>query len=189
MLRKWVPVTFVLIIPVLLLSACGTAQERARKKLEARGLQFTEQAFVDSAGKGDGDAVKLFLAAGMNSNSANTDGRAALFAAALAGNETIVDQLLDAGADINTKTKEGQTPLMGAAVKGNTRIVNILFSRGADLNVKDSHEFTALMYADGAEKPETRGALVKAGAPDWHPGPLKTLDKLIPLPKKSQEQL
>lgn len=126
MLRKRVSVSFVLIIPVLLLSACSTTQERAMKKLEARGIQFTEQVFVDSAGKGDGDAVKLFLAAGMNPNAANTDGRPALFAAALAGNETIVDQLLDAGADVNTKTKDGQTPLMGAAVKGNTRIVNVL---------------------------------------------------------------
>lgn len=189
MMRKLGSVSFVLIISVLLLSACSTAQEGARKKLEARGIQFTEQAFVDSAGKGDGDALKLFLAAGMNPNAVNTDGRSALFAAALAGNEAIVDQLLDAGADVNAKTKDGQTPLMSAAVKGNTRIVNILFSRGADLNVKDSHGFTALMYADGAEKPETRAALIKAGAPDWHPVPLKTPDKPIPLPKKSQEKL
>jgi ankyrin repeat protein len=187
-IRKPSAISALLLIPLLLLSACGTAQEGAIKKLEARGLQFTEQAFVDSAGKGDGDAVKLFLAAGMNPNSANTDGRPALFAAALAGNETIVDQLLDAGADVNTKTKDGQTPLMGAAVKGNTRIVNILFSRGADLNVKDNYEFTALMYADGAEKSETRAALIKAGAPDWHPGPLKTPDEPIPLPKKNQEK-
>lgn len=189
MLRRWGALSFVLVILLFLLSACGTTQERARKKLQARGIQFTEQAFVDSAGKGDGDTVKLFLAAGMNPNAANTDGRPALFAAALAGNETIVDQLLDAGAGVNTKTKDGQTPLMGAAVKGNTRIVNILFSRGADLNVKDNYEFTAVMYADGAEKPETRAALIKAGAPDWHPGPLKTPDNLIPLPKKNQEKL
>ena len=189
MLRKWGSVSLILIIPLLLLSACGTAQERARKKLEARGIQFTEQAFVDSAGKGDGDAVKLFLAAGMNPNAANTDGRPALLVAAtLAGNETMVDQLLDAGADVNTKTKDGQTALMGAAVNGNTRIVNILLSRGADLNVKDSHEFTALMYADGANKSEARAALVKAGAQDWHPGPLETPAKPIPLPKKKLEK-
>jgi ankyrin repeat protein len=189
MLRRWVFVSFVVIIPLLLLSACGTAQERARKKLEARGIQFTEQAFVESAGKGDGYAVKLFLAAGMKPDAANSDGRPALVAASLGSHETVVDELLDAGADVNTKTKDGQTPLMGAAVIGNTRIVNILLSRGADLNVKDGLEFTALMYADGASKSEVRAVLVKAGAQDWHPAPLETPDKPIPLPKKSQEQL
>lgn len=188
MLRKPGAVSVLLIVPLLLLSACGTAQERARKKLEQRGIQFTEQALVDSANKGDGDAVKLFLVAGMNPNAANADGRPALVAATLAGNETIADQLLDAGADVNTKTKDGQTPLMGAAVNGNTRIVNSFLSRGADLNVKDSHGFTAVMYAGGANKSEARAALVKAGAADWHPDPLETPKSPIPLPKKKPER-
>ena len=188
MLKKWGFVSLVLIIPLLLLSACSTAQERARKKLEARGIQFTEQAFVDSASKGDGNAVKLFLAAGMNPNALNSDGKPALVVATLAGNETMVDQLLDGKADINIKTKDGQTPLMGAAVNGNTRIVNTLLSRGADFDVKDTHEFTALMYADGAHKSEVRGLLVKAGAKDWHPWPLETPAQPIPLPKKKSEK-
>lgn len=188
MLKKWVFVSLVLIIPLLLLSACSAAQESARKKLEARGIQFTDQAFVDSAGKDDSDAVKLFLAAGMNPNTTNNDGRPALVAAALEGRETVVDQLLDAGADVNAKTKEGQTALMGAAVNGKTRVVNILLSRGADFNVKDAHEFTALMYADGAHKSDVRELLVKAGAKDWHPGPLQTPEKPIPLPKKQAEK-
>src|SRR5713226_4459138 len=98
MLRKLASASFVLIVPLLFLSACSTAQERTRKKLEAKGIQFTEQAFVDSANKGDADALKLFLAAGMNPNAANSDGKTALVEAALAGRETIVDQLLDAGA-------------------------------------------------------------------------------------------
>lgn len=188
MLRKWGSVSLVLIVPLLVLAACGTAQERARKKLEARGVQFTEQAFVDSASKGDGDAVKLFLAAGMNPNALNSDGKPALVVATLAGNETMVDQLLDGRADVNIKTKDGQTPLMGTAVNGNTRIVNILLSRGADLNVKDSHGFTALMYADGAKNSDVRAVLVKAGAQDWHPGPLETPKTPIPLPKKKLER-
>jgi len=188
MLRKWGSVSLILIIPLLLLSACSTAQEHARKKLDARGIQFTEQAFFDSAGKGDADAVKWFLAAGMNPNAANTDGRPALVAATLAGNEAMVDQLLDGRADVNIKTKDGQTPLMGAAMNGNIRIVNMLLSRGADLNVKDSHEFTALMYADSANKPEVRAVLVKAGATDWHPGPPETPKSPIPFPKKKLEK-
>lgn len=188
MVRKWGSVSFVLILPLLLLSACSTAQERARKKLEARRIQFTAQAFVDSADKADADAVKLFLAAGMKSNSTNGDGRPALVAATLGGHETVVDELLDAGAEVNAKTKDGQTPLMGAAVNGNTRIVNILLSRGADLNVKDSHGFSALMYADGASKSDVRGLLVKAGAQDWHPAPLETPAKPIPVPNKKQER-
>jgi ankyrin repeat protein len=183
--RKWSSVAIVLIISLFLLSACSTAQQRARKELDQKGIQFTAEALVESASKGNGDAVKLLLTAGMNPNSANSDGKTALVVATLAGNETMVDQLLDARADVNAKTKDGQTPLMGAAVNGNTRIVNILLSRGADLNLKDSHGFTALMYADGANKSEARAVLFKAGAQDWHPGPLETPAKPIPLPKKS----
>jgi ankyrin repeat protein len=179
---------FLIITPLLLFAACSTPQQSARKELDQKGFQFTEQAFFDSAGKGDVDAVKLFLAAGMNPNAANSDGKPALVAATLAGNEAIVDELLDGRADINIKSKDGQTPLMGAAVNGNPRVVNILLSRGADLNVKDSHEFTALMYADGANKPEVRAVLVKAGATDWHPAPLETPKSPIPLPKKKLEK-
>ena len=179
---------FLTITPLLFFAACSTSQQRARKELDQKGFQFTEQALFDSAGKGDVDAVKLFLAAGMNPNAANTEGKPALVAATLAGNEAMVDQLLDGRADVNIKSKDGQTPLMGAAVNGNMRIVNMLLSRGADTNLKDSHEFTALMYADGANKSEVRVVLVKAGAQDWHPGPLETPAKPIPLPKKKLEK-
>ena len=179
---------FLTIMPLLLFAACSTPQQRARKELDQKGFQFTEQAFVDSASKGDGDAVKLFLAAGVNGNAMNSDGKPALVVATLGGNEAMVDDLLDGRADINIRSKDGQTPLMGAAVNGNTRIVNILLSRGADMNVKDSHEFTALMYADSASKSEVRAVLVKAGAQDWHPGPSETPAKPIPLPKKKLER-
>lgn len=188
MLKKLKVVSVLLVMPLLVLTACGTAQQRAQKKLEQRGIQFTEQAFVDSASKGDSDAVKLFLDAGMNPNVLNSDGKPALVVATLAGNEAMVDQLLDGKADINIRTKDGQTPLMGAAVNGNPRVVNILLSRGAELDTKDTHEFTALMYADGAHKPEVRELLVKAGAKDWHPGPLETPAKPIPLPRKQAEK-
>src|SRR5581483_161851 len=188
MLKKLAVVSVLVVMPLLILAACGTAQQRAQRKLEQRGIPFTEDAFVENAYKGDSDAVKLFLDAGMNPNAANHDGRPAPVAAALEGRETVVDQLLDARGDINVKTKEGQTALMGAAVNGNPQVVNMLLSRGAELDTKDAHDFTALMYADGAHKPEVRDLLVKAGAKDWHPGPLETPAKPIPLPKKQAEK-
>ena len=181
-------ISFFLAMSLLFISACGTAQERARKKLEQMDIQFSDEAFVDSASKGDGDAVKLFLAAGINPNALNGDGKPALVVATLAGNEAMVDQLLDGKADVNIRTRDGQTPLMGAAVNGNIRILNILLSRGADLNAKDIHGFTALMYADGASKSEARELLVKAGAEGWQPGSLETPEKAIPLPKKQAEK-
>ena len=187
MLRKPGVISFLLVTPLVFVWACATPHQRAAKALEQKGIGFTGEAFVDSASKGDSDTVKLFLAAGMKPNSTNNDGRPALVAAALEGRETVVDQLLDAGADVNAKTKEGETALMGAAVNGNTRVVNILLSRGADMDVKDSHDFTALMYADGAHQSEVRGVLVKAGAKDWHPGPLQTPETPIPLPKKTEK--
>jgi ankyrin repeat protein len=188
MLRKPGPTSLLLLIPLFLLGACVTPQQRARHELDQKGIPFTEDSFIENAYTGDSDALTLFLVAGMKPNATNHDGRSALVVAALAGRETVVAQLLDAGADINARTKEGQTALMGAAVNGSTRIINLLLSRGADMNIKDSQEFTALMYADGANKSEVRELLVKAGAKDWHPGPLEIPEKPIPLPKKQAEK-
>ncbi len=188
MLNKPSAMSLLLVTLLFHLSACSTAQQRARTELDRKGIQFTENAFVDSASKGDSDAVKLFIAAGMKPNATNHDGRPALVEAALKGNEAVVDQLLEAGADVNAKTWEGQTALMGAAVNGNLRVVNILISRGADLNLKDGHEFTALMYADGAGNAHVRPLLVKAGANDQSPSPLQDPAKPIPLRKKKIEK-
>ena len=184
MLTQLSRISLLLVLPLLLLSACSSRQDRAKRDLNKKGIEYSEQAFVERAKDGDADAVKLFLTAGMKPNAPNNDGRPALVEAALAGREAIVDELLDAGADVNAKTKEEQTALMGAAINGNTRIANILLARGADANVKDDHGFTALMYADGAGKSQVRDILVKAGAQDWHPNPLKTPESPIPLPGK-----
>ena len=184
MLKQLSRISLVAVVPLLLLSAFSSSQERAKKDLGKKGIDYSAQAFVESAKNGDADAVKLFLAAGMKPDSRNNDGRPALMAAALSGKEAVVDELLDAGAEVNVKTREGQTPLMGAAVNGNARIANILLARGADSSVKDDHGFTALMYADGAEKPQVREVLVKAGTQDWHTGPLQTPANPIPLAKK-----
>lgn len=184
MLTQISRLSLLVVLPMLLLSACTSREERAKRDLNKKGKEYSEQAFVEAAKSGDADTVKLFLAAGMKPNATNNDGRPALVEAALADREAVVDELLDAGADVNAKTKEGQTALMGAAVNGNPRIANILLARGADANVKDTHGFTALMYADGAGKSQVRDILVKAGVQDWHPGPLQTPATPIPLAKK-----
>jgi len=57
MRRKTGASSLLLLIPLLLLSACSTPQQRARNGLDQKGIQFTEDAFVENAFKGDSDAV------------------------------------------------------------------------------------------------------------------------------------
>jgi len=101
-----------LLIPV---TASGQNPEAASKKLENRNIPWGADEFIDRARQGDTGVVELFLAAGMDPNVKDKDGRTALMWAAANGYPTIVRALLAAGADVKTKDKFGMTAIMKAA--------------------------------------------------------------------------
>jgi ankyrin repeat protein len=78
---------------VALLVGCGSSPESARKNLAKLGKDFTPATFTECVGNGDKEAVRLFLAAGMDVNTPGDGGITALAAAAMKGNTELVRTL------------------------------------------------------------------------------------------------
>ena len=108
-------------------------RDEARIKLGQLSLPFTEEAFLKSASNVDVYAVKLFLAAGMNPNVADSEGVTALMLAAGAGSAAMVDVLLKAKADVNQRKRfaSHSTALAWAVVNDRPDILRALANSGA----------------------------------------------------------
>ena len=141
-----------------------------REELATRGLDFTAYVFADRAGAGDMDAIKLFLAAGMDVNAVNPGyGRGgvrenALLAASSGGYAEIVSYLLEKGAAVNKRDFQDQSPLMAAAIAGHTEIVANLAASGADVNAKGAYGQTPLIFAATSGSVESARILLGWGA-------------------------
>jgi uncharacterized protein len=83
-----------------------SVQARARATLQNSGIAFSDESFLRYAQSGDASIVDLFLAAGININSKNSEGETALVLASRKGHTTLAESLLRAGAD--------PIPLIGA---------------------------------------------------------------------------
>lgn len=146
------------------ITACGKSPEKARKELGQMGIEYSEQSFIKTVLNGDKLAVELFLAAGMNANTRDSDGRTALNSAISEGHEDIADILLQKGADVNAFGYGGLTALMSAAGKDYPTIAKKLIKKGADINAKSDIGFTALLFAAHQSSIETIKVLINEGA-------------------------
>lgn len=131
----------------LLLAGCEKPADRARRLLEANNIAFTADDFVDAAGRGDAETVRLFIEAGMDTGSMDTNGYTALMRAAEQGNTEVVQILISAGANLDAQGIEGVTALMQAAQFNRLEVVRALISAGADLRPVDEKGWSALMKA------------------------------------------
>ncbi len=132
-------------LPVL--AGCEKPAEQARRKLEANNIAFSADDFVDAAGRGDSETVRLFIKAGMDTSSLDTNGYTALMRAAEQGNTEVVQILIAAGANLDAQGIEGVTALMQAAQFNRLEVVRTLISAGADLRPVDEKGWSALMKA------------------------------------------
>ena len=96
----------------------------------------------DAAQSGDIEAVKGFLAAGMDVNAIDENrGMTALVYAVDKGHKEIVEILISEGADVNVMVSNdegvgGFTPLFVAAQSGHAEVAGLLVANGAEVNVK-----------------------------------------------------
>ena len=96
----------------------------------------------DAAQSGDIEAVKGFLAAGMDVNAIDENrGMTALVYAVDKGHKEIVEILISEGADVNVMVSndegvDGFTSLFFAARSGHTEVAELLIANGAEVNVK-----------------------------------------------------
>ena len=105
------------------------------------------------------DAVKVLIDAGAAVDTKDQNGRTALHAAALGGDDAIAKALLAKGADLNAEDQAGSTALTYAAANGHDRFVQMLQTAG----LKKGSEMALALAARGCY-PETLAILLKSKA-------------------------
>jgi ankyrin repeat protein len=124
----------------------GQSPERARLELKDLSVDYTPQAFIQRAQQGDIQAVKVFLAAGMDPNTKDAKGNTALMYAVAENRTELIKVLLKAKANVNEKN-DGQTALSWSAARGKLDAVHLLLDHGADAQTINQAFVTAAEYA------------------------------------------
>jgi ankyrin repeat protein len=87
----------------------------------------------------------------------------AIFAAAYAGKQEILQLLVTNGFNVDDRNELGETPLQATASSGNVHAVRFLLESGADINLSSARG-TALCYAASADNAEMVSYLLTKGA-------------------------
>jgi ankyrin repeat protein len=156
----------VLFALVALVGGCSKSpQEQARNTLVGKmGVVWSAGNFLDAARNGKSNVVGLFQQGGMDSETADDEGRTALILAAAQGHVDTVKTLLANGADVNNSDKQGKTALIWAAEWDHIPAAQALLVNGADVNHKANDGSTALTAAKAKGDAELVALLEKAGA-------------------------
>lgn len=139
----------------------------AIKELELLGIRFNAWEFLKIINEGNQKLVDLFVRAGINVNTRNSDGDSCLQIALRNGFTVIANILLKAGADANAKDAIGLTPLQvayGKKTQGYRELTEQLVITGADVNVRDNKGWTPLMVAISTRDEDMVTLLLRNGA-------------------------
>jgi ankyrin repeat protein len=151
MSSSYLTVSGFVLVSLLSLPAFGSSHQEARRELERRNIAFDNNTFVEYAALGNRAVVELFLAAGLNVNARDKDGRSAIRLAARDGRADVVRTLLLHRAAVDQASQgayeEGKTALMFAAQRGPAKVVETLLDAGAKIDATTHAGKTALMYA------------------------------------------
>jgi ankyrin repeat protein len=119
----------------------------ARDRLREMGIEYDTTAFIENAGKGRAEEVRLFLDAGMDPNVTNEEGETALMEAAAMGYCETMQTLLARGASVKVRDLYGESPLSASARVGSPETLEILLNAGAEINSRDRDGWTPLICA------------------------------------------
>ncbi len=132
--------------------------------IEQQGYAFSPRGFIQSAEKGDRNAVALFLSSGVDIDTRDEHRWTPLMVSTLNGKEEVAIFLIRSGADVRAKNKEGYGPLHCAAFNGYSNIVKLLVEKRANVNGRSNHGWTPLLQAAIRGHLLTAGQLIAGGA-------------------------
>ncbi|HXY54772.1 MAG TPA: ankyrin repeat domain-containing protein [Nitrospirota bacterium] len=170
--KKWnlKTVTYIAVALVILILIGAIAIYRGSlanwyfaKKLEHKGVQFSEHAFLAEVSKNNEEAVDLFIKAGINIDAKDDKGRTALIIASEKGYVNLLDKLIKLDvASLNYFDKSGSTALMAASSNGRGNIVKSLVENGANVNyMVPSNEGAATALQAALDTPDFKDEHMK----------------------------
>lgn len=120
----------------------------ALKKLEAKGLKFTNYDFQMEIVDRNLKTITLFIEAGIDVNGLD-DGLSPLLGLASSQkgdrNCEVAELLINAGADVNFANKDGLTPLRMAKYHKHLALLQLLIAHGADNPISGKSEITNIV--------------------------------------------
>ncbi len=120
-------------IAAVLLVGCGESQQSApapESKPEPPTAEAPAISIHYAAVKGNIEAIKQHLAAGVDVNVKDNIGLTPLHMAAGDGRKEVAELLIAKGADVNAKDRGGQTPLDWAVLGGKKESADLLRKHG-----------------------------------------------------------
>src|SRR5262249_3849791 len=130
-------------------------------------------AFVDAAGSGKLELLRLLLSRGGDVNKVGAQALGYAAGSMVSNRQkqlrATVDFCLSLEAEVNTRDDEGWTPLLNSANRGYASIARVLIEHGADINAKCicpaylNGGWTALMMATRANHSEVAETLLSKG--------------------------
>jgi ankyrin repeat protein len=155
-------------VGLMLLVAAGCQQDPQKQAYDElvgkKGVVWAPGNFLEAAKNGQTDVAVLFLRAGMDSETADQEGKTALIWAAAQGHVDTVKALLANGALVNNADKQGQTALISAVRWDHIDCALALLAKGADVNAKAVDGSTALSIAKAKGNTDLVKVLQDAGA-------------------------
>lgn len=135
-------------------------QRAAIRKLRANGFPMpTADFLVMTAGQGNLEVVKLFIAAGYSPDTKDR-GTPAIVSAASSGHTEVVEFLLASGADVNAVDDVNTSALMRAADKCEaTPLIRALLKAGARTDIRSRGDATAAQFAEWSNCTENLEAI------------------------------
>jgi len=152
---------YLLLCMVILLQACKEPAEL----LKEHNIPVTADSFVEYAGKGNKEVVKLFIKTDIPIDARSRFGETPLLSAVRNNKPETAEILLKAGAETAKKNTRGMPPLVIAADKGYLEMTKLLVSEGAVVELKtDDTELTPLIYASSRGHLDIAKYLISNGA-------------------------
>jgi ankyrin repeat protein len=131
-------VTRLIVLPVLLLAACGTSHDQSRPPAAE---------LVEAAGAGRLETVRRLLRDGADINGRDPRGRTAVTAAAMGEHVDVVRALVDAGADVDLQDDDRNNPLLLSGENGNVALLREVLRAHPDLGATNRYGGVAVIPA------------------------------------------